>query len=421
MKTSNYLNSAIVAISVGLIFFSSCKKESSEKQIISFVFEDLNPPVAGTISQNTIEATVPNSTDVTNLKPNITISDKASINPSSGSPQDFTSSVQYIVTAEDGSIAGYTVKVKIEGDKDFYTINWTKIAESPTKRGWMPAVTLNDKMYLIGGIIETSLSSTPSMEVYDPATDSWDTTKGKMVYRRYAHSANVINGKIYVMGGIQDFIGPAMNSIEAYDPQTDQWEVVEVMPQARAAHATCVLNGKIYVIGGETAEPTKADNLLDDVEVFDPASYSWETKAPLPVPMAYLSASVVNGKIYVFGGTASPPWEGEPTVYEYDPHADVWVNKTNTKYARLALSTCSINDFVFIIGGAGSGLSSGLAIVEVYSPSADKSFSGTGMLTKCYAQGVCIYQDKIYVFSGCNTPYPYLGYTNLAEVGVPEW
>ena len=90
---------------------TSCKKESSEKKILEFRFASPAVEAVITESAKTIVATVPVGTDVTALVPIITISEKASINPLSGMPQDFTNPVAYTVTAEDGSQAVYTVTV----------------------------------------------------------------------------------------------------------------------------------------------------------------------------------------------------------------------------------------------------------------------------------------------------------------------
>ncbi len=95
--------------------FIGCKKESSEKRILRFQFA--NPSVEATINEGakTIVANMPEGTDVTNLVPMITISDKASVDPASGIPQDFTNPRTYVVTAENGSNVSYTVTVTVGG------------------------------------------------------------------------------------------------------------------------------------------------------------------------------------------------------------------------------------------------------------------------------------------------------------------
>jgi len=97
-----------------LVLLSGCKKESSEKKILSFSFA--SPAVEATITESakTIVATVPLGTNVTALVPVITVSNKATVNPASGIPQDFTNPVTYTVTAEDGSQAVYTATVTFD-------------------------------------------------------------------------------------------------------------------------------------------------------------------------------------------------------------------------------------------------------------------------------------------------------------------
>ena len=60
-----------------------------------------------------ISVTVPYGTDVTSLKPTIAVSAKATVSPSSGTEQNFTSPVNYTVTADDGAKQDYTVTVTV--------------------------------------------------------------------------------------------------------------------------------------------------------------------------------------------------------------------------------------------------------------------------------------------------------------------
>jgi hypothetical protein len=92
--------------------------KSSLKAITRFDFSGLNPVVTGSITEatHTISLTVPTGTDVTTLVPDIDISDKATISVVNGpvltkpyGAQDFTSSVTYTVTAEDGTSVSYVV------------------------------------------------------------------------------------------------------------------------------------------------------------------------------------------------------------------------------------------------------------------------------------------------------------------------
>lgn len=85
-------------------------KVNSEAEITKFVVANVEATISGT----DITAELPNGTDVTELKPTITISKDATVNPKSGVKKDFTDPVQYVVTAEDGTTTKtYTVTITV--------------------------------------------------------------------------------------------------------------------------------------------------------------------------------------------------------------------------------------------------------------------------------------------------------------------
>ena len=59
-----------------------------------------------------------------------------------------------------------------------------------------------------------------------------------------------------------------MSTVEVYDPATDTWVKGPDMPTARGCYSTSVVNGKIYVIGG-TLNPSSWMP-ISTVEVYDP-------------------------------------------------------------------------------------------------------------------------------------------------------
>nr|WP_305120963.1 S-layer homology domain-containing protein [Saccharibacillus sp. JS10] len=89
--------------------------QSPSKQALGFQFVALSPIVNGVINEEdkTITATVPYGTDLTALVPAF-LHSGASVSPANGTPQNFTSPIDYTVTALDGSKVIYTVTVKTE-------------------------------------------------------------------------------------------------------------------------------------------------------------------------------------------------------------------------------------------------------------------------------------------------------------------
>ncbi|WP_238177842.1 DUF5018 domain-containing protein [Paenibacillus contaminans] len=88
---------------------------STTKEISGFSFA--NPAVTGTVNaaSGTISVTVPYGTNVTSLTPTITHTG-TSISPGNGVARNFSSPVNYTVTAEDGSTKSYTVTVTVESN-----------------------------------------------------------------------------------------------------------------------------------------------------------------------------------------------------------------------------------------------------------------------------------------------------------------
>ncbi|WP_405266345.1 beta strand repeat-containing protein [Cellulophaga sp. Ld12] len=82
--------------------------QSDSKDITTFTIDGVN----GTITGTDITVILPSTTDVTALSPSITHTG-ASINPASGVAQDFTSPVEYTITAADGTTQVYTVTVNL--------------------------------------------------------------------------------------------------------------------------------------------------------------------------------------------------------------------------------------------------------------------------------------------------------------------
>jgi len=125
------------------LFFFSCGEDlSSEKEITSFSISGRNAAINQ--SNKTVSLNL-EQLDLTNLTPIISVSANAEISPSSGVSQDFTNSVVYTVTAEDGSSEDYNVIVESSivpftyDGKNYEIIksrkSWISAAEFAVSRG----------------------------------------------------------------------------------------------------------------------------------------------------------------------------------------------------------------------------------------------------------------------------------------------
>jgi N-acetylneuraminic acid mutarotase len=106
------------------------------------------------------------------------------------------------------------------------TDTWTRKADAPTARAWLSASALNGRIYVIGGVFGVNGTmylaggdSGPrraSVEEYDPATDIW-TTRSDLPTPRGGLSTVSLNGRVYAVGGMKTF-WDSFVTVEEYDP-----------------------------------------------------------------------------------------------------------------------------------------------------------------------------------------------------------
>jgi N-acetylneuraminic acid mutarotase len=250
---------------------------------------------------------------------------------------------------------------------------WFQIAAMPTPRIGLAAVSVNGKIYAIGGISNSGFSNT--VEVYDPASNTWSQA-APMPTAREGLAAVAVNGKIYAIGG--DGEASTLNTVEVYDPSSNTWSQAASMPTQRSYLAAAAVNGKIYAIGGfNDSSPT-----LNNVEVFDPASNTWNTTGPMQRGRYGLAAAAINGKIYAIGGfVAVGVVIGPSVVVEvYDPASNTWSSAASMPTGRGYLAAAAVNAKVYAIGG--NNVSSfALNTVEVYDPSSNSWSAAPPLLT----------------------------------------
>ena len=201
------------------------------------------------------------------------------------------------------------------------TDTWTQKADMPSRRTFLSACTVDGKIYAFGGALAGVAELTEgdrflsALEIYDPATDTW-TRGADMMTPRAGAAAVTVDGKIYVIGGVFGNLHNApLPVVEAYDPVTDTWTRKANMPTARMFLSASVVGGRIYAIGGGVW----SEAIYSTVEVYDPATDRWTRESDMPTARHMHSASVVSGRIYVIGGTREWfPGPGISTVEEYD-------------------------------------------------------------------------------------------------------
>ncbi len=293
---------------------------------------------------------------------------------------------------------------------------WTQMAPMQQARAGLGVVSVNDKIYAIGGDDGEALSTN---EVYDPATNSWE-YKAPMPTARYNFAIAVVQNKIYCIGGITGYhqepedhapIYAAVN--EVYDTTTDTWETKAAMPTARVYLQANTVNGKIYLIGGQTpgTYDTYTDASLSVNEEYDPTTDTWTTKASIPVGTRWYASTTFANKVYVFGGLQLKNIVVQNSTQIYDPKTDQWSSGAHSPlYAAYSVAAITNGKNaslrIYLFDAALLHYQS----AQVYNPF-DNSWSvDIAKPTDRSGFGVATANDLIYAIGGIHTTYHYPDY-----------
>jgi N-acetylneuraminic acid mutarotase len=265
------------------------------------------------------------------------------------------------------------------------TARWTKAAPFPIADEELYGVTSGGKMYVVGGY--GGGKGRGLVYEYDPATDKWAVKKPMP---RPAHHAALaeFRGKVLIFGG---FVAPTngagwepIDNVWEFDPVADSWKALAPLPSKRGSAVAVEVGGKVYVIGGATTVAGSKDvafngntpaNVLTTNDVYDPATNTWKSAAPMTLARNHAFAGAVDGKIYVIGGRMAhafiAPSQPTDVVEEYDPATNTWGGpKARMPTPRSGGGWASGNGRIYVAGGeiATTALVGAFRAVEAYDP-----------------------------------------------------
>ncbi len=284
---------------------------------------------------------------------------------------------------------------------------WLIKNDMPTGRMTLSSSAVEGKIYVMGGHVNGANwgdPASPNVDEYDPTTDTWDTTTADMPMGRNSFASVVVDGKIYAIGGQSSAGNTAESSFWVYDPLTGTWDTTKTqLPSPRVGLSASVVDGKIYVIGGWNFSGPKYKTA---VWVYDPITDTWDdtTTQNMPTPRAYLSTSVIHGKIYAFGGlNDDTTFNGLLTLEIYDPVTNTWSIGANMPAGRVYLKSSSVDSLIYVFGGSTNPNNLPAATVWEYNPAAD-TFKEVSPMPMGIMQAAASEVDgKIYNFGGTDT------------------
>ncbi|XP_075039729.1 kelch repeat and BTB domain-containing protein 12 [Mixophyes fleayi] len=218
---------------------------------------------------------------------------------------------------------------------------WEKLCSAEYRELYTMGSVHND-LYLIGGQmkLKNQYVITNCVDKYFVDNDSWRSVS-PLPFPLACHVSVTLNNKLYVMGGWtpqmdhpDDEPERLSNRILQYDPINDKWAQLAPMKYSKYRFSVAVVNSEIYVLGGIGClgpDRGQARKCLDAVEIYNVDGDFWRDGPAMPNPLLSLrsnssNAGTVEGKLYVCGGYRGADRHEVITkeILEFDPWENQW-------------------------------------------------------------------------------------------------
>ncbi|MFN3192790.1 MAG: kelch repeat-containing protein [Aureliella sp.] len=239
--------------------------------------------------------------------------------------------------------------------------SWASLRPSPIEMHHFQAVSYDHKIYVVGAMTGPYPNETPleRVVVYDPSNDKFSFSHGIPAERRRgAAGAAIYDDKIYVIGGIinghQDGTVPWF---DCFDPQTGSWEVLPDAPHSRDHFQAVVIGDRLYAAAGRrTSNLTNQtfELTIPEVDVYDFKSQRWlpaETIPNLPTPRAGNMAAAVGHSLVIGGGESGNQVQAHGEVEVLNTRTNTWHSIESLVTGRHGSSFAVFGDSLYTASG----------------------------------------------------------------------
>ncbi|XP_072553654.1 kelch-like protein 26 isoform X3 [Paramormyrops kingsleyae] len=263
------------------------------------------------------------------------------------------------------------------------TVEWKSLTELPEPPRFRHCVcVLNNQLYVLGGRkYYGARDILKSVIRYDPAQDHWDRVADMHSPRDYFATA-CLAGKVYVFGGNHDDT-QYLNTVEFYTPEDNTWRLAQPLDRALCGHAAAVSGGEIFISGGCDTR----SGCLPYLWCYDP-SHGCSSRAPMVagVGRAGHAMLALGGKLLVVGGL-QPLWAGfgdQLQCEAYDPTLDTWVAIPRLPRPHLFPAAVLLDGVMYVLGGSSVDTARDTPWVHRYDPRTG-CWDNLGKLPRPYA------------------------------------
>jgi N-acetylneuraminic acid mutarotase len=253
------------------------------------------------------------------------------------------------------------------GDSIPTPVTFSALPAVPQARIEAMAASVGGKFYVFGGFINSMLTATTSLHIYDPGTNSW--SSGAALPQALTHSAIATSGQfVYILGGeVGSDGGTVTNAVYKYDTLANTYIALPTLPLARGGGGAAIVNNSLYFFGG-LKEGFQLDGNGEAFKLdLNNLGAGWSPIANMPNPRNHMGGAALGGKVYAIGGQHNRDESGSPQseVDMYDPASNTW---TSVASLPIAMNHNAGGTFVFqnrivVMGGETFG---GIPVATIF-------------------------------------------------------
>jgi len=282
--------------------------------------------------------------------------------------------------------------------------SWRPLHDVPTARQQLGASVAGGVIWVVGGLTENA--STPKVEGYDPASDSWKSAPDLPLPLHHEMVVTYHNELMALGGWVPN--GPSLTatvSDKVFALRNGAWVELPHLLHARAAAAAAVVGNKLVVFGGQANE-----KLVTTAEVFD--GKKWSETAALGVPRDHLAGASDGQFVYAVGGRQLSSDKNLGAVERYDPGSGHWTKLRDLPTPRGDLGAAVVGGKLVAAGGESP--TSVFDTVELLDLHTNTWSSGPAMRTPRHGMAVVGLGSTVYTLAGARAP------SHTASSGVAE-
>jgi hypothetical protein len=235
---------------------------------------------------------------------------------------------------------------------------------------------------------------------------------------RAAHTSTLLNnGKVLICGGFagnNNFI----SSVEIYDPALNSFRQVGDMAVPRLSHsATLLPDGKVLIAGGYDG------SYLSSTEIFDPQSETFTHGSDMKTARMGHTATILNNGKILFAGGVGTGWTFLESAEVYDMDSKSFSLTGSMNYARESHTATFLTNGTVLISGGHKGRRADIQIyssAEIYNPSTGQFTETANMNIIRHKHDAVLLADGTVLITGGSDEKDYAGVYKSSEIYYPD-